>query len=306
MTEWDGQGLPPVAAQRVQRFQDSHLRTSLLSVPASASLESVGFDTVGEVMGTIVERIGWAGYAGCGMWGNQMGYGYNPRVATTVQSASSSRFSGYGPYVKALTDGYGTALHRMLLEATALGADGIVGVRLTTTHMPNQAREFMALGTAVRARSRTRPSRPFTTDLPGTDFAKLVLAGWIPVALQIGLEVAIRHDDWQTRQQAGSLFMNTQNIEVSGYTDLVHYTRGSARDKLGRLIASSGADGGIVSDMRLRVWEIEPSENHRDHVAEAMITGTAIARFARHGPPSTSTLTIIPTRPNVRRKAGKP
>ena len=33
--------------------------------------------------------------------------------------------------------------------------------------------------------------------------------------------------------------------------------------------------------MGLRIWEIEPAENHRDHVAEATVFGTAIAQFHR-------------------------
>jgi hypothetical protein len=46
--------------------------------------------------------------------------------------------------------------------------------------------------------------------------------------------------------------------------------------------------------MAVRMWSIEPSENHRDHVAEAQVFGTAIARFAT--PPPTPSLTILPLR----------
>lgn len=277
------------------------MRTSLLSVPAAASLESVGFDTVGEVMGCIVERISWVGFAGCGLtYGG--GYGFNMGMlggSPPVQSAAS-RFSGYGPYVSALTTGYDTALRRLLLEAASLGADGVVGIRLSVEHLPGEAREFMALGTAVRARSRTRPAAPFSTELPGTDFAKLVMSGWIPVALQYGLEVAIRHDDYRTQSQAGSRLFNTGNVEVSGYTELVQHTRAAARDKLAAKIAAAGADGGVISSSTLKMWQIEPADGHTDHAAEAMVLGTAIAAFA----PATSigaragTLTILPTRPS--------
>lgn len=314
MTTWDGRGLPPVAQARAERFRSSPMRTSLLSVPAAASLESVGFDTVGEVMGCIVERISWASYAGCGL---AYGGGYGGGMfgsGVPVQSATS-RFSGYGPYLSALSTGYDTALRRMLLEAASLGADGVVGVRLTVERLQGEAREFMALGTAVRARSGTRPAAPFSTELPGTDFAKLVMSGWIPVALQYGLEVAIRHDDYRTRAQAGSRLFNTGNVEVSGYTELVQHTRAAARDKLARKIATAGADGGVISGMSLKMWEIEPSDGHTDHVAEAMVTGTAIAAFGRTASSGATagvgaaagaragvgtragTLTILPTRP---------
>lgn len=296
MTSWNGSGLPPVAAERVQRFHASPMRTSLLSVPAAASVEAVGFDTVGEVMGCMVQQISWTGWGGCGYrYGAVDTYRYGgpngPQIA--VQPASNAGFSGYGPYVTAVETGYDTALRRMLLEAAALGADGVVGVKLTETRMEGHNREFMALGTAVRARSRTRPAHPFTTDLTGTDFAKLLLAGWTPVALHVALDIAIRHDDYRTTSQQ---MWGAGNAEVSGYTDLVHQVRARVRDKFASKAARSAADGTITSGMSLAVWEIEPADNHTDHVAEATLTGTAIARFSRRDMPATSPLTILPTR----------
>jgi uncharacterized protein YbjQ (UPF0145 family) len=300
--DWDGRGLPPAAAARVERFGSAALRTSLLSVPAAVSIESVGFDTVGEVMGCQVQQIGWAGFAGCGMWG--AGYGY-AGPALQVQS-SSYRFSGYGPYVQAVTGGYTTALHRMLLEASALNADGVVGVALSRKQLGGQATEFVALGTAVRARSRIRPKVPFTTDLPGTDFAKLLMGGWTPVSLQLAMEIAIRHDDYRTQAQAGTTWWNSQNVEVSGYTELVQHTRALAREKFARNTASTGADGSVVSELSLRMWAIEPNEGHTDHVAEALITGTAIAHFGRRpSSPASSTLPILATRAFSRQRPGR-
>jgi uncharacterized protein YbjQ (UPF0145 family) len=299
MTTWDGQGLPPAAQARVARFGSTQVRTSLLSVPAALTLDSVGLDTVGEVMGCMVQQIGWQGYGGCGMWGSSSAWGgYSPGYMTSTVASSTSRFAAYGPYVQAVNAGYHTALGRMVTEAAALGADGVVGVRLSGEPLGEGNREFLALGTAVRARSHTRPSQLFTTDLPGTDVAKLLVAGWVPVAVQVALEVAIRHDDYATRNQAGGWWLNTGNIEVSGYTELVQHTRGFARDRLARQISGLGADGGVVSDMRLSVWAIEPGEGHRDHVAEAVITGTALARFARRDARPASTLTILPLRPS--------
>jgi uncharacterized protein YbjQ (UPF0145 family) len=288
---WDGKGLPPAAAARIQRAATSGVKTSLLSVPSAAGLVTVGLDPVGEVMGCIVQNIGFQGWGGCGTWNSPYGGGYTAQVVS-----SRDRWSGFGPYVAALDNGYGTALRRLLAETKALGADGAVGIRFTVKDLGNSAVEFAALGTAVRARSRTRPQFPFTTDLPGTDVAKLMLAGWAPVALKIGIEVAIRHDDMRTRAQAGNRFFNTANVEVSGYTELVQHARAFARDRLRYEIGSVGADGGVVSDMSLRIWEIEPSDGHRDHVAEATITGTALARFHRGRAAPTAALTILPVK----------
>jgi uncharacterized protein YbjQ (UPF0145 family) len=275
-----------VAAERVRRAAAGGAWTSLLSAPASAGLEAVGLEPVGEVMGSIVARIGWTGFRGCGMYG--AGWG----TARTVTSGSG-RFAGYGPYVDALVGGYRTALDRMVIEAAAIGADGVVGVALSQTEMEGSTREFTALGTGVRARSRIRPRTVFTTHLPGTDVAKLLQSGWAPAALVFGISVAIRHDDWTTQRQAS---WGSGNIEVDGYTELVNHCRADARRKFARQVGRTGADGAVVDDMRLRVWSIEPSDNHRDHVAESTVFGTAIARFQTPAAAPPRPLTYLPLR----------
>jgi uncharacterized protein YbjQ (UPF0145 family) len=285
---WDGRGLPPVAAERIARATRSGVRTSLLSAPAALSLGSVGLDPIGEVMGCIVENIGWQGYAGCGAT-----YGFGSQFLTAPPitiDTRQSRWAAFRPYADAIRRGYATALSRLLQEATALGADGVVGIRLRIDPLGN-AREFTALGTAVRARSAVRPSRPFTTDLPGSDVAKLMQSGWVPSGLLVAFEVAIRHDDWQTYTQVGSWV----NVEVTGYTELTQHVRGVVRSDIRQQLRRTGADGFVASAIDLHVFEIEPGENHRDHVAEALMVGTSLARFRRLSPVDRPrALTILP------------
>ncbi|MGH3850032.1 MAG: heavy metal-binding domain-containing protein, partial [Pseudonocardiaceae bacterium] len=188
---------------------------------------------------------------------------------------------------------YGTALGRMIEEAVRMGADGVVGVRLSVSHLGTGNREFVALGTAVRARSRTRPSQVFTTDLAGQDVAKLLQAGWVPGALVYGISVAVRHDDWATQRQAS---WGAGNTEVSGYTELVIHVRADARQRFDHQVRSAGAEGAIVSSMSLEIGEITPAENHRDHVAEASVFGTALVSFHPGARAPTRSLTILPLR----------
>jgi len=284
VSDWDGRGLPPVAAERVRRAAAGGAWTSLLSAPAAAGLEVAGFDPVGEVMGSIVQRIGWSSYYGCGAQG---WYGTASRTVTSVQNPRA----GFAPYAHMLETGWGTAIGRMVAEAAAIGADGIVGVRLSQNGLGNNAHEFTAIGTGVRARSRTRPHRVFSTHLPGQDVAKLVLAGWVPTDLVIGIAVGIRHDDWNTRQQRT---WSAGNVEVGAYTELIHQTRSDARRAFAAHVRSAGADGAVVASMRLNSWEIEPAEGHTDHVAESTIFGTAIAQFSRSTAAPSRSLTYLP------------
>jgi uncharacterized protein YbjQ (UPF0145 family) len=282
VADWDGRGLPPVAAERARRAAAGGAWTSLLTVPAAVGLEACGVHPVGEVMGSMVQRIGWTGAGGCGAYGN---YG----LGAAAQRVS---VGGYRPYVEALNRGYATAMRRMLLEASTIGADGVVGVQLTMTQLQDSTVEFTALGTGVQARSRTRPKRVFSTALSGQDVAKLLVAGWVPVDLVFGITVMVRHDDWAVRQQTSPY--QAGNVEVDGYTQLITRTRANARERFGHKVREAGADGAIVSSMALRAWSVEPSNGHRDHVAEASVFGTALARFHRSRTAPTRTLTFLP------------
>jgi uncharacterized protein YbjQ (UPF0145 family) len=267
-----------------------------------AALQRVGLQPVGEVMGCVVEHIGWQGY-GCGMYsgfgggGGFGGYGYSP----TQVSGGGFGYGGYEPYVQAIRFGYEQSLNRLLLEASALGADGIVGIRWTQQRLDDAGnREFVALGTAVRASSATRPARLFSTDLSGEDVTKMLLAGWVPTGLALGISVAIRHDDYYTRAQASA--WSSSNQEVTGYTELVSQVRSAARQEFQRSAARRGGDAAIVSGMTLNVWEIEPSDNHRDHIAEAAVFGTSIAAFPIRGDEFSRTLSVLPLKTADRRR----
>ena len=287
MSEWDGQGLPPVAAERARRAAEGGAWTSLLSAPAAAGLEMVGFDPVGEVMGSMVQRMGWQSYFGCGSAG---WYGAGSR---TISSGRDPQ-AGFAPYARALEKGWGAAIGRMVTEAATIGGDGIVGIRLSqNTIGSGNVHEFTAIGTAVRARCATRPQRVFSTHLPGQDVAKLVLSGWMPADVVLGIAVGIRHDDWNTRQQRT---WSAGNVEVDAYTELINQTRADARMLLGRHIRATGAEGAVVADMRLSTWEIEPGEGHTDHIAQATIVGTAITQFHRSTTPPSRSLTYLPLR----------
>jgi uncharacterized protein YbjQ (UPF0145 family) len=298
-TEWNGQGLPPAAQARMERGRAGGPPASLFGISGQAALEGCGFSVVGEVMGCIVQHIGFTGYGGCGYYGpGSYGGGWAaganrggmPGFQPGVRSSSSGGYGGFAPYVDALYHGYDTAVLRMLLECRDLHGDGVVGVRLEQRHLGQDNREFIAYGTAVRSHGKTRPANLFSATLPAHDVAKLLHGGWVPAAISIGISLSIRHDDWVTLQQARTWSGNT---EVSGYTDLVNHVRNDARQQFARRTAAYGADGAIMSGMSLDIWDIEPGEGHRDHVALSFVQGTAIARFHQGAVAPTESLKIL-------------
>ncbi|WP_327070551.1 heavy metal-binding domain-containing protein [Kitasatospora sp. NBC_01250] len=297
MTEsWSGSGLPPTAAARVARERAGGTWSSALSTGEFAAIRSVGFEPVGQVMGSAVYHVGrsgqYWGYHACGY----VGRGW----ARSVYGPAGVILSGNGgpseALVRVMDSARGAALGRMTAECTALGGDGVVAAQLTMAPFPAapDCLEFKVIGTAVRATGPVRPRRPFTSHLDGQGFAKLITAGWVPVELLVGMSIGVRHDDFRTGQQRYSW----NNQEMEGWTALVHLVRADARTQLHRQGAGQGGDGVILADGDLRVWEercMGSSQNSEqtDHIAESTLIGTAIARFAAK-PSAPRTLTVLP------------
>ena len=282
---------------------------SALTSDEFAAIRSVGFEPVGQVLGACVYNIGYTGgYACPGAWGN-WGYGQVMPVRTRTQVSSRSGSGSFGPLVQAMYDARHKALDRMTAECEELGGHGVVGVRLTIGAFPAGGLEFKAIGTAIRApgvgpvstwRHRgTRPKRPFTSDLSGQDFTKLIMKGWVPAGLALGISIGSRHDDWLT---VGQTRWGSGNAEVTGYTELVNDARHDARQQLAADVARLGGEGVVIADMQMRVREREcpVSEGRRDHIVEATTIGTAIARFSdaeqRHSGPTLAIMSLDPQR----------
>ena len=272
---------------------------SALSTDEFTAIRGAGFEPVGQVLGAAVYNIGYTGGYGCaGAWTGYYGNSFGPTRSVT-QVSSRGGATSFAPLVQAMYDARHTAINRMTAECAALGGHGVVCVNLSIGRFPAGGLEFKAIGTAVRAPGAPLPKRPFTSDLSGQDFAKLIMRGWVPAGLALGISVAARHDDWltvgQTRWGAG-------NAEVSGYTELVHEGRHDARIQLQREVRHMGAQGVVIADMQLRVSEREcpMQEGRRDHIVETTIIGTAIARFApssgRERQPTLAVLSLDPQR----------
>src|ERR1700691_1691081 len=98
-TEWNGQGLPPAAQARMERGRAGGPPASLFGISGQAALEACGFSPVGEVMGCIVQHIGFTGWGGGGYYGGGGSGGYGGAFA-----GPSGRV-GYRPSVRTTSGG---------------------------------------------------------------------------------------------------------------------------------------------------------------------------------------------------------
>jgi uncharacterized protein YbjQ (UPF0145 family) len=263
---------------------------SLLSVGEFAAIRRAGFEPVGQVFGAAVYLL------------------------ATVAGVSCPGTMAAMPVAQRLYEARRTALDRMVTECARLGGHGVVGASVQVMELPGTevtaaAIRFTAAGTAVRSGAAVPLGRPFTCDLSGPDFAKLIMTGWVPAGVALGISVTGLHDDMVTTSSGP---WGTGNAEVPSYTGLITQARQSARDHLERSVRELGADGVIASAMTLRVRS-EPCRAYAagaDHFAEVVITGTALARFGRRdrtaGPPVLAVMRLDETAHPRGTRGGRP
>jgi uncharacterized protein YbjQ (UPF0145 family) len=290
--------LPAIPEARVQEIRSSGTWGSALTADEFAAVRSAGFEPVGQVFGASVYNAGSAsGYSCPGIWGSR-GDGLPPRATTQVSGRGG--LGSFGPLVQAMYQARRDAIDRMTTECTELGGHGVVGVRLSRGSFPLGGPQFKAIGTAVRAPAAALgPRIPFTCDLSGQDFAKLIMKGWVPAGLVLGISIGSRHDDRKTARQTR---WRSGNAEVVSWTELVNESRHDARRELESDVKRLGADGVVIAAMEMRVRERDcPAQvGRRDHIVEATLIGTAIVRFfraaQRRAAPALTVISLDPQR----------
>jgi len=275
---------PPGDAAKTAEPRPGGTWGSSLTSGEFAAIRATGFEPVGQVFGAAVFAAGSFTGADCPGTGSS-----GPRVQVSGRAGPGS----FGPLVRAMYQARHTALDRMTAECAALGGHGVVSVRLSRGPFTLGGLEFTAIGTAVRAPGAPAgPRMPFTSDVSGQDFAKLVTAGWVPAGFALGISVGARHDDRATNRQARWI---SGNAEIAGWAELVSEARRDARRQLERDVTRLGAEGVVIAAMELRVRsrDCPAAVGRRDHIVEATLTGTAIVRFSAAGRPAGVPLAVM-------------
>jgi uncharacterized protein YbjQ (UPF0145 family) len=244
------EGLPESGRERLQRMKRDIERgffTSDLSVNEFLLVKEAGFEPLGLVLGSSIYHIGF----------QQANWNQNMEMQVLTQAMYHARE---------------LAMTRMEEEADQLGADGVVGVRLTIGRYDWGAdlAEFIAVGTAVKHAGgelhRAPGGRPFTSDLSGQDFSTLLRAGYRPVGLVMGNCVyhVARQGMMQSMRNVG------RNIEMTNFTQALYDARELA---MGRMQAEAEAlqAGGLVG-VRLN----QASHGWGSHVIEFMAIATGV------------------------------
>ena len=244
--------LPPHARERLRGLrnlgQPGGVFTSDFSVNEFLLVRKAGFEPLGLCVGSCIYHVGF-------QFANLM---KNQEMDVLSQAMYHARELAMG---------------RMREEAQTMGADGIVGVKLTVRGLgwDSDILEFVAIGTGiVHGKGSTAfkgPSgKPFTSDLSGQDFWTLLQAGYRPLELVMGSCVYhVAH-----RGLMKVMVQSGQNTELTNFSQALYDAREIAMELMQHEASEAGAEGVVGVDLH------EGSHNWQPHVIEFFAVGTAV------------------------------
>jgi uncharacterized protein YbjQ (UPF0145 family) len=230
--------------------------TSDLSVSEFALLDAAGFRPLEFVMGSSVYHIGW-------------------------QSQRLNQSTELGVLTQAMYTARMNAMQRMTAEAAAVGADGVVGTRLTFRQhgISPEHIEFIAVGTAVISKDnpgalRRPDGAPFSSHLNVQDFYTLLRAGYGPVEFVLGVCVwhVAAQGFLQTMRQMG------QNVEMPQWTQGYYDARETALARMQAEAERVQATGITGVDWTASEWMWGA------HTLEFFTSGTAVRQISAGQP----------------------
>ena len=280
--------LPQHARERIGEMRAKQFFTSDLSVNEFLLVKEAGFEPLGLVMGCSIYQI----------------RPFIPQLPPNVAGCE------IGDMTRALYHARYLAMNRMEEEADALGADGIVGVRLEvklhaaapprqwqpnvpmwqqqrqqqiagnqqaqTFRFGQDVAEFLAIGTAVKhqggASFKSKNGKPFQSDLTGQDFWKLVRSGYRPCGFVMGNCV------YYVRPEVVRSANAQPNCEIPSYTHALYDARELAIERLQWEAEQLGATGivGVTVTTKQHSWSRGAWANSGN---QAMQTGEIIELF---------------------------
>ncbi|HEX7602554.1 MAG TPA: heavy metal-binding domain-containing protein [Polyangiaceae bacterium] len=264
-------GLPTRASLRLAEEAGPHrkLFTSDLSVNEFLLTSEVGAQPISQVMGSSIYHIGKiADYKGA-----------TGEVTSISDAHRQARL---------------LALSRIFLEAQAVGADAVIGVRLAERMITMGAHgkggddgdeviEFTVVGTAVRAPWITHPKlQPIITDLTGQDLWALARDGYEPCGFLFDF---CRYHVWHVMKSGGW----TRGGELDSATSAVEKARHLVADRVIAQARKFSSEFVVGSDIKVEVREVPCGYagcELNDMDVDIVWFGTGVRRIPDFKPPT--------------------
>lgn len=281
-----------VLPEAAQRRLSSGAFSSGLSTPDFAACLAMGLRPVGLVQGFCVMKWSWYGAGSPYFQGSSpysSGGGEYAETYRCPHGFVSAEHRTWGQNYEqtwvesAWSQGFGSAYARLVDEAVSVGAHGVIGIVDTTRLLSDlSVTEFHILGTAVVVEGGEPPpdGRPWTTYLAGQRLAKLIEAGYMPVALAAAMtSVRVWAYCMTDYLMEGRNFTwggaGAQEVDqvVRAHMAVRQLARRRVRDQL-------GADSLHGARMSTSLREL----GEGDEVVECTLRGTRVRRFKDFDP----------------------
>ncbi len=245
-------GFPASAIARLNDMKatadSGTITTSELSINEMVLVDKAGFQPIGLCLGSCMYHVGF-------------------QFAKITQNQELTVLS------QAMYNAREQAMVRMRAEARAMGADGVIGVKLSINRMLGEPEilEFVAIGTGVvhahgNAGFKAHDGQPFTSHLSGQEFWTLLQARMRPVEMVMGSCVyhIARRGIMQSLGSVG------RNVELLNFTQANYDARETAMQRMQAEAKTARAESivAITLDESSHTWE--------SHVTEFFAFGTAV------------------------------
>lgn len=217
--------IPLQAERRLREMATSGAPfSSTLSVDEFALCSKLGLRPLGQVLGASVHQVGWQNLPWSASWGGGLICELDV-IAAAWEEARRRAFD------------------RLAEEASHLGADVVVGVRLHrgAHDWAAGAVDYVVNGTAARLPGSDRPGPPLLSDLSGQEVWLLNQAGYAPVGLVAATAVFFVSPSYST--QWARYMTSSVNQELTDFTQGIYAARESALGSLTGQANANGADG---------------------------------------------------------------
>ncbi len=186
--------------------------------------------------------------------------------------------------------GFDTAFARMMEEAAAAGAHGVIAVVDTVSHLIDASiREFHVYGTAVVVEGAPRPPAIWSTYLAGQRLAKLIEAGFMPASVVASMAsvrvwaVCVTQALMAGGYQTGG--WSAPSGEITQVSDAQMQARRLVRDHVKSSLGGDTLHGAVLGVSWSDVGE-------GDYQVDAVLRGTRVRRVRDADPLPAPKLTL--------------
>ena len=188
-----------------------------------------------------------------------------------IASVSATCWMHYGfSWTLGHAQGWQTALHRLIAEAKAAGANAVLDVKMRTVPLDvESSMDFTLVGTAVKIDGLPAGAHPIVATVPALEFIKLLEADVVPTGIAIGA-----HYEWMTDWRNRTVVWG--NREMTPLTNLWELVRQRAHAGLRESAKPQG--NGVLAHINFsQMFEVERGEDQpKQYLARHIVIATTV------------------------------